>query len=397
MWKILTPVFILAATPALAVDFGYDASVDLRLVASGSEESWLDGGLGKLRYDDRDSVFQFSDAVAQGYALLTPEIMAVAVVRADTEQKQFVLPLEAYLRYRPVSTTPWRWSVKAGAFFPPFSLENTELGWSSYWTITPSAINSWFGEELRTIGSEGTLSWRSSDGTLSFMGAAYGWNDPAGVLMADRGWAMDDHPTALFEDDPRPNATLKLFGAPYPDTTPIFMEIDHRLGWYAGASWDDSDDWHAEVVRYDNNGNPAAHRSDYFAWHTDFWDAGVSKSWKQFTFLAQGLTGETIIAPFPGFSSNTHFSAAYGLLGWEEGQWRLAARTDVFRTHTDPGSPLSEDGYALTAAASWLPKDWLRLTTEVVYIDSKRNEREVVGLDPRQAETQGQFSVRFFL
>ena len=386
-----------AATPARAVDFGYDISLDSRLIAPGGERSWLDGGLGKLRYDTGDSNLQFAGAVAQGYALLTPEIMAVAVVRADPEQKYFVLPLEMYARYRPVSTTPWRWSVKAGAFFPQFSLENTELGWTSYWTITPSAINSWFGDELRTIGSEGTLEWRRAEGTLSFTGAAFGWNDPAGVLMADRGWAMDDHPTALFDEVRRPDATLKLFGAPFPDTTPIFEEIDHRVGWYGGAVWDDADNWRAEVFRYDNDGDPAAHKSDYFAWHTVFWDGGISKTWREFTLLAQGLTGETIIAPFPGFSSDTHFSAAYALLGWEQDGWRLAARGDVFRTHTDPGSPLSEDGHALTAAASWLPTDWLRLTAEIVRIDSKRNERAVFGADPRQQETQGQLSVRFFL
>ena len=52
-------------------------------------------------------------------------------------------------RRRPVS-----WSVKAGAFFPTISLENDDLGWTSPYTLTPSAINSWIGEELRTIGSE---------------------------------------------------------------------------------------------------------------------------------------------------------------------------------------------------------------------------------------------------
>ena len=380
------------------MDFGYDGYIDLRLIAPGGEASWMDGGLGKLRYDTGDSRFQFAGAAVQGYALLTPEIMAVAVVRADGEQRKgFVLPLESYVRYRPVSTSPWRWSAKFGAFFPPFSLENTEIGWTSYWTITPSAINSWIGDELRTIGGEGTLDWRTADGTLSLTGALYGWNDPAGVLMADRGWSMDDHPTALFDEVSRPDATLKLFGAPFPDTTPLFIEIDHRIGWYAGVSWDDTDDWHAEIIRYDNNADPAAHKADYFAWHTSFWDGGLSKTWHEFTFLAQGLTGETIIAPAPGFSSNTHFSSAYLLAGWEKNDWRFALRGDVFRTHTDAGSPLDEDGYALTGAANWLPKDWLRLSAEILYIDSKRNEREVVGLNPEQAETQGQLSARIFL
>src|SRR5258705_9405197 len=65
--------------------------------------------------------------------------------------------------YRPVSTSAFRWSIKAGAFFPPISLENTEIGWTSPWTLTPSAINAWVGEELRTIGLEGRSEEHTSE------------------------------------------------------------------------------------------------------------------------------------------------------------------------------------------------------------------------------------------
>ena len=79
------------------MDFGYDASIEFRLIAPGSELSWLDGGLGKLRYDTGNSTFQFAGGVAQGYALRLRELKAVAVVRADGDQKNFILPLETYL------------------------------------------------------------------------------------------------------------------------------------------------------------------------------------------------------------------------------------------------------------------------------------------------------------
>jgi hypothetical protein len=382
---------------AVALDFSYDAYIDLRVVAPASERGWIDGGLGKLRYGDGDSNAQFADAIAEGRVLFTPELLAVGVVRADGEQPDFVLPLEAFLRYRPVSTSPWRWSVKGGAFFPPFSLENTELGWTSYWTLTPSAINSWFGDELRTIGGEGEIEWRREEGTLAFVASAFGWNDPAGVIMADRGWAMDDRPTALFEDIREPDATLILFHQTPPDSTPIFDEIDNRVGWYGGASWIDTDAWQVQLFRYDNEANASAHDQDYFAWHTSFWDAGFSDQWGEVTLLAQGLMGNTIITPVPGFSSTTDFSAAYALLGWERDQWRIAARADVFRTHNPGSGLLSENGYALTGAVTFLPKDWLRLTAELIYLDSKRDERAVEGLDPQQGQTQAQFSVRVFL
>lgn len=402
MRKWLPLLLCLAAAPACA-QIDYDASgyIDLRLVPPGDEVSWLQGGLGKTRYGRGDSVAQFAGAVGQGSVLLTPEILAVAVLRIEPEQRTFVDALEAYVRYRPVSTNAWRWSVKTGAFFAPFSLENTELGWSSYWTITPSAINSWFGEELRTVGAEGALDWRTSDGTFALTAAALGWNDPAGVMIADRGWSLSDRPTGLLDRLRLPDDTLILFGGTPPDSTPIFKEFDGRLGWYARASWDDAAGWHVELDRYDNEADPAAHDGDYFAWRTRFWNAGASWKFDNFTLLSQALTGDTAIVPFAGFTSTTEFDSAYLLLGWERDNWRIATRGDWFQTqtHTTFGdSPaLSENGHALTGAVSWLPRDWLRLTGEVLWVESRRGERVISGLDPRQSTAEAQFSARFYL
>jgi hypothetical protein len=400
--KRLWPLLLCALpAPALAqIDYGASGYIDLRLVLPADETAWLQGGLGKTRYGKGDSDFQFASAVGQGYVLLTPEILAVTVLRVEPEQRTLVDPLEAYIRYRPVSTSPWRWSVKGGAFFAPFSLENTELGWSSYWTITPSAINSWFGEELRTIGGEGTLDWRTEEGTLEFIAAGLGWNDPAGVIIADRGWALDDRPTGLLDHLRLPNDTLILFGEQPPGSTPIFKEYDGNAGWYAGLSWDDASRWHLEIEHYDNEADPAAHHYGNFAWRTRFWNAGASWKLDEFTLLSQALTGDTEIDPFAGFASITDFDSAYLLLGWERGDWRVAVRGDWFRTkaHTTFGaSPaLSENGNALTAAVSWLPRDWVRLSGELLWLESKRDERALSGLDPEQSSAQLQLSARFY-
>ncbi len=290
--------------------------------------------------------------------------------------------------------------MKAGAFFAPFSLENTEIGWSPYWTITPSAINSWFGDELRTVGAEFTLEWRGEDGTLTAMGSGFGVNDPAGVIMADRGWSLDDRPTGLFDHLRMPDATLTLQGAVPPDSTPIFKEIDGRVGWYAGASWDDAKQWHLEVIRYDNEADPSAHDDDYFAWRTKFWDAGFSDHLGQFTIIAQGLTGSTQISPSPSFTSITDFDSAFALVGWENDHWRIAGRGDIFHTATrnsfGAAPATSENGTALTAAVSWLPNDWLKLTGELLSVTSTRGERSLEGLDPQQSETEFQLSAKFY-
>jgi hypothetical protein len=399
-------LLLLAHIPAHAmdsgidgIDAGIDGYADIRLVTPTGERSWLEGGLGKLRYGEGDANFQFAELAAQGHVLITPELSAVVLLRVSPYQRTPVDVLESYVRYRPVSTTPWRWSVTVGAFFPPISLENTEIGWTSYWTLTPSAINSWVGDELRTIGGEGKLEWRRDSGTIALTGAALGWNDPAGVMIADRGWTLDDHPTGLFDHLRLPDATAALFGETPPAYTPIFEEIDNRVGWYGELSWDQAGVGHFEALRYDNSGNSSDNYDGVSAWHTDFWSAGYKTQFGAFTLLAQGLTGETIITPFAHFGSVTDYDSAYVLLGWEHDNWRFAARAELFGTrerNPGPDLPLSENGHAFTAAASWLPYDWLRLTGEEIYIDSTRDERAIVGLAPNKAGTQFQLSSRFY-
>src|ERR1700742_813133 len=107
---------LLAAPAAAQIETGASGYIDLRLVSPADETAWLQSGLGKTRYGSGDSDFQFAGAVGQGYVLLAPEILAVAVLRVEPEQRTFIDALEGYVRYRPVSTNPWRWSVKGGAF-----------------------------------------------------------------------------------------------------------------------------------------------------------------------------------------------------------------------------------------------------------------------------------------
>jgi hypothetical protein len=341
-----------------------------------------------------------AEAVGQGVVLITPELMALAVVRIEPEQRTFLDFLEAYARYRPVSTTPWRWSVKAGAFFPPISLENTEIGWTSPWTLTPSAINTWVGEELRTIGVEGELEWRSEERTITAMASVFGWNDPAGVLIADRGWALHDRVTGLIDRPREPDVIAAKIGVSVPLYTYEALEIDGRPGWYAAASWDEAGLGFLNLIYYNNEADPAAVRRDTIAWRTDFWDVGARTQFGDVTLMAQAMTGQTMIVPNAFFFSDTTFKSAYLLAGWTIVQdWRVAARADVFSTderNPFPGNQ-SEHGNALTFAVNYLPYDWLRLTAEAIRVDSTRNQRTLAGLSPRAVENQLQLSAKFYL
>ena len=403
MRKLFTALFLLgSSSPALAVDFHFDAYADLRLIVPSNQESWQHGLLGKLRYgaEDNKPEARLAEAVGQAVVLITPEVMALAVARIEPEQRTFFDFLEAYVRYRPVSTTAWRWSVKAGAFFPPVSLENTELGWTSPWTLTPSAINTWVGEELRIIGTEGMLEWRSEARTLAFMASIYGWNDPAGILVADRGWALHDRVTGLIDRPREPDVIAYSQHLPEPQYTYEVLEIDGRPGWYAAASWDETSLGKINLIYYNNEANPKSIRKQV-AWRTDFWNVGVSTQIGNVTLLAQALTGETLIVPSKFFFSDTVFQSAYLLAGWNISEnWRAAIRADLFSNSEErlkPAGNMSEHGNALTAAVDYLPYDWLRITAEAIRVESWRGQRTLEGLNPHAVENQLQLSARFYL
>ena len=348
---------------------------------------WLSGGLGKYRNGGDTGDMRFS-GIVQGTLNLTDDLSAIAVARADQDQVSGVDALEAYFFLHPQSDGPVSWSVKGGAFFPTISLENDDLGWDSPYTLTYSAINSWIGEELRTIGSEGTLRWRTDKaGTFSVIGAFTCCNDEAGILMADRGWAMGDRPTGLFERVRLPDASLRTFRAPVPGRTGMFDEIDDRIGWYAGLTWQMANIGKLSVLRYDNEGNPAAKSVRDTAWDTRFYAYGFRTQIDSLVLIAQGLQGQTIVVVRPGLISDTKFQSAFLLASYDLTEagfedWRASARMDVFQTRHVAAAPhaMSEDGRAMTLSLSWQGTDWLRITGEGLLMHSRRGQYIAVGV-----------------
>ena len=288
----------------LADDVTISGYGDVRLVAPTGQASWINGGLGKFRYGGGNDRVRFAEAVAQIDWHITDALGAISLLRAEQYDRNGVDALETYLRYAPHSDGDFSRLMKAGAFFPTISLENDDLGWSSPYTLTPSAINSWIGDELRTIGSEASASWKTDAGTLSLLGAVTCCNDGAGILIADHGWTMEDRPTGLFDRVRLPTATQALFHAPLYANTGLFNEIDGHPGWYAGAAWQMDGIGKINVVRYDNEGDPYDKTSRDTAWDTRFWSAGARTQLFSVSLIAQALRGDTVVAG-PGFVSHT--------------------------------------------------------------------------------------------
>jgi len=383
---------LLVAGPGKGQDISGGGYLDLRLANSGSERAAVDGGPGKTRFGDGGTAFHLAEAAAYGNVQLTEDVLLYGDLRYEPSQRTAVDLVESYLRYRPVSLTPWRWSIKAGAFFPPISEENTAPGWTSPWTLTPSAVNSWVGEELRTIGAEGKVEWRGESDRLEAEVAVFGWNDVAGVAVAERGWVMTDRVTGLFDRLRLPNAVSSGGrGAAWREP---FTEIDSSPGWYAGVSWRHEDWGKLDLLYYDNEADPHAFEHE-FAWHTRFISAGGTTGIGPVTVLAQVMSGTTTIAPDADESYDTDFQAAYLLLGYRLGDWRIAARADFFATEAQNyDSRLSEHGTSQTVALSWVPEEHVKLTLEGLRVDSWRTQRLSYGLSPGQVDHQVQLGVK---
>jgi hypothetical protein len=200
------------ASEAGAADWG--GTVDLRATAShANEASWIREGMGKTRSGQGSPALYLGQAIVRGEAELADTVSAALVLGAAGDRRGLIDVNEAWLAWKPVPGSAWKHSVKAGAFFPPTSVETDydTPGWTPTRTISGSAINSWIGEEIRTTGIE----WRAlrrgrfagSPHDFGVTLAAFKGNDPAATLLSWRGWSIGDRITGL-------NETLRLADLP---------------------------------------------------------------------------------------------------------------------------------------------------------------------------------------
>src|SRR5215468_10819844 len=114
-----------------AAEYSVHGFGDVRLIAPPSTRSYLDGGLGKLRFgeDDPSPALKLGDAVAEA-AISQDAWSAQADGRLSFAYGTALDLTQGFVRYAPPAATQWSWALRAGAFFPTISLENDQVGWS---------------------------------------------------------------------------------------------------------------------------------------------------------------------------------------------------------------------------------------------------------------------------
>jgi hypothetical protein len=328
-----------------------DGDVDMRWIRASGDLSFLNGGPGIVRFDPQHEDIRIGRAFLAPKWRLSDILTVHAVIDAYGDHDRNTADLsEFYLEVRPFPTSPVRWRARFGAFFMPVSLENRGIGWTDVYSITPSAVNTWLGEEFRTIGAELEARWLGASsgylGDVALVAGVYAWNDPAGVLIAQNGFTLTDRPSTLFGN----------LGKPPVD---FYHEIDRKPGYYGGLIWRHHDRLEVRALRYDNRGDPGAETAaGVYAWRTRFSSVGARlEPDKHWTFIAQYLDGNTAVGPDSAANDQFYmtFHAYYGLASLEWARERLTARYDDFHTHQLSGiydAPSDQTGHSWTFAWS---------------------------------------------
>ncbi|MDO3383653.1 hypothetical protein [Gilvimarinus algae] len=402
LWLVLV---VVCALPKLSLAAQFKGLVQLRYTDSENPDSWLYRGSGLYRYSEQHNGLTLGSSVLSLRQELGSAFSAHAVVQAHRDENIELGFTEAYVRYKPLLPSGYEWQLQVGGFYPALSLENPDIGWTSPYLYTNSAINSWVGEELRTFGAELTLGRPgrrfNSPHSLELVGAVYKANDPAGSLLAWRGFAIHDRQSLFneripFADNPAFDTPQLRWQAN--DVLP-FSEVDGRFGYYLGGHWDYYKRSQLRLYYYDNNGDPASlnEQSGQYAWDTRFWSLSwLFKLTDNTRLITQAIQGSTAMGDTRGV--NNDYRAWFLLLSHSLGAHRISARYDDFEVIDNDHwafDPNNSHGESLAVAWRYrLDKHW-QVGAEVSRVDSYVENRQLWWEAENASQTQWQVNFQY--
>ena len=174
----------------------------------------------------------------------------------------------------------------------------------------------------------------------------------------------------------------------------------HRPGYYAKLAWQPPLPVRVELFHYDNRADPEDwNEENEWGWRTRFNNLGLAADLGPGTSLkAQAMQGRTRM----GYAVDgrrwidNRFHSGLAMLTHAFGPVGVTVRGEAFGTRnrgSDVGKDYDDSGWSAMVAAK---RDWRHFTglVELLHVSSTREDREEVGLRPRQRQTQLQAEVR---
>lgn len=387
--RYLAVALLFLAAPASA-QFDLQGYVAARGTNGTGQASWLEGGFGRLEASgDRDELTGVAQLGFEWTAARWLDIHVSGAGRLDPDAfggESFGL-VEAFADIHGQFRNE-ELRLRAGQFFLPTSRENKGELWTSPYTISFSALNTWIAEEVRPVGAE--LEWRHTLGrgdVLTGAATAFRGNDSMGALLAWRGWTVGSRLSTYDEVLPLPPlGSLQTFFADQRDdgTKPFGEDLDGRTGFAARARWSRPERANVQYAWLDNRGDRNLYAGEY-AWRTKFHllSAELGDP-NRVLFAAEYMTGSTGMGVRTGGFAQLDFHAGYALVSGKRGRNRWTARYDLFGTDEQDFTPAEsndEGGRSWTLAWLYDLRPHLRLGAEMTQIAGDRPAAAQYGFD----------------
>lgn len=399
----------------------FSGLLDFRFVYTGKNVNWQQGGRGLSRYggidpnprdneelgDRSSSNFKFPQA-----SLVTELVKDGNTIghlqlnyddATDTKGGNGKMGIvEGFVASQFKFKTQHSIDTRLGVLIPPISLEHPDTAWSTVYSITPSAINTWVGEELRSLGLEMKYSYEFKPfSTFDILVAPYSNNDPAGSILSWRGWALHDYQYAIGARlkiqyvDPEKLAPRGYWITPW-------KELDGNIGYYTRMQLNIDHKYKISAYYQDSLADTEAidNPDNEYGWRTRFTNLSLElHPTGNVTILSQGMVGNTRMGNPDNYGVNNDFDAWYLMISYAPSQHRFTARYDYFRV-LDKDSLFSTDkntqvGSAQTYAYMLRIGDFHVLGAEYLRIVSRREGSQ--NYDPDQDPKDDQWQLMYRL
>ncbi|WP_419571000.1 hypothetical protein [Rheinheimera sp.] len=288
---------------------------------------------------------------------------------------------EGWLQYSPLPWSGYRFRSRIGYFYPSLSLENTDIAWTSPYSSNFSAANSWIAEEIKARGVEISLSrpgrfFHTEHSHQAVVGLFQG-NDPAGSLLAWRGFAIHPYQTALGE---RVDFARYLSIGPgsaipnQPSWVEPNRELDRRTGYYLGWHWL-YQQTELRLYHYDNKADPLVLTNQY-GWRSKFTNLALQHQWtEQLRLVAQWLRGDTQMG---ADVVKADYQAWFLLVNYQANDWQGTVRYDHFWVKDRDQTPADDnngDGDSWTLRLAYPLTEQLSSALEYSIVSSSQANR----------------------